>query len=483
VAVTKRPGSGRDKRQDPDDAAAPPAANLRVDRVFAPPARSRPSETASQAAATAAPALPAANRTSPGNEAADPELSLRRQLSRLQRQLAEAQQELANRDDELASEVEKRTTISAASDALRDQHRVLQARVDELTAYQTRTAGVEARLLEIVTTAEGLSHERDREREQRVAAQTRVAELGAAIEQSQATAKQEREELQVAHAEDLERVETQKRLALDNAEEAITATAMRLREANEDTLAQLRAAHERTLAALRGELEPKALAARTLEEERERLINELSALQAEAARDATEREEVYKRELAQLEELSESERTAQTRLYHSELTRARAERDAQAKAFEQATQAAAQREQVWEQTVAGLRDAQKQLQIELAELAELHARLEADKASADERLASIAAQADLLIGERRSLRDQLEASESSARRNAFDRRRFVAYLEEGLALLGALPPTTADASPADPAPADPAPADPAPADVDGDTVSPFEHTVAGLTDI
>ena len=39
------------------------------------------------------------------------------------------------------------------------------------------------------------------------------------------------------------------------------------------------------------------------------------------------------------------------------------------------------------------------------------------------------------------LREQLEAKERETRRAAMDRMRFVAYLEEGLAMLGALPPT------------------------------------------
>ena len=262
-AVRKPPGNGRDKRQEPDDAAAPPAESYRVDRVFTAAARPRPRDTGSQPVATAAAARPAASRRPPASEAADPEIALRHQLLRLQRQLADAQQELANRDVELAREVEKRTTLSAASDALRDQLRELQARVEALTADQARAAGLESRLRESVTAAEELSHEVDFERELRAAAQARAAEL------------------------------------------------------------------------------------------------------------------------AQVETLDESERTAQIRQLQAELARVHDERDVRSRALEQVMKAASQREQTWEATVAGLREAQNNLLIELAEL-----------------------------------RDQLAASESVARRGA-----------------------------------------------------------------
>jgi len=191
--VKKRPGGLRDKRQEPDEAEAPPVANLRVDRVFAAAPRPRPRRTGSPPAVTAAAARPVANRRPGGDAAADAEIALRHQLLQLQRQLAEAQRALATRDAELAREVEKRTAMSAASDALHDQLRVLQARVEELTAEQTRTAEVETRLREIATTAEELSHEVDFERELRSVAHARIAELRAELERGTATAPQDRE--------------------------------------------------------------------------------------------------------------------------------------------------------------------------------------------------------------------------------------------------------------------------------------------------
>ncbi len=436
-------GSGRDQRRDPDAEEVPveAMANHRVDRVYA-PTRSAPRETASQAAS----ALLAANRASraigepSGSPEPDNEVSLRRQLSRLQRQLAEAQHELANKDDELAAEVEMRLAVSAAHHALADQHRVLTTRADELAAYQARTIGVETRLLECVTTAEALAHDRDREREQRIAAQARSGELTTAIEELQTRWMSERSEIEAQHAEELAESETRKRVALDQAEEAIMATTLRLREANEDQLQQLRATHERSLSTLRGELEPKAVVAHKLAEERERLIGEISALQSEAAREAAERDEAHKRELAQLIETHSSERAVQTRLFQTELARAHDEREALAIAVEHARASAEQRERSWEQIASALRETQKMLQVELAETKEMCARLETDHRSSEDRLLAAAEATETLVTAQRELHEQLEASEAEARRNALDRRRFVAYLEEGLALLGALPP-------------------------------------------
>jgi hypothetical protein len=43
----------------------------------------------------------------------------------------------------------------------------------------------------------------------------------------------------------------------------------------------------------------------------------------------------------------------------------------------------------------------------------------------------------------RELQQRAEAAETESRRNALDRQRFAAYLEEGLALLGVIPPAPA----------------------------------------
>ena len=69
-------------------------------------------------------------------------------------------------------------------------------------------------------------------------------------------------------------------------------------------------------------------------------------------------------------------------------------------------------------------------------------RLEADNKSLDERLTLALATVEKHVETTRILREQLEAQERETRRAAMDRMRFVAYLEEGLAMLGALPPAS-----------------------------------------
>ncbi|MDB4958542.1 MAG: hypothetical protein JWO36_6111 [Myxococcales bacterium] len=449
--MTKKPGSGRDHRRDPDLEETPeaPTTNFHVDRVYAPTRAKR--ETSGPAAARTATrdtSVPTPSRTATaGQESPDTELSLRRQLARLQRQLSEAQLELSRKDEELANEVEQRMTFGAEHLELLAAHRQISARVEELMAYQARMEGVEQRLLDAVTTAEELAHQRDKERAQREQATARVVDLTKAMDEAIARWTAERATLEDAHAAELGEIEGQKRISLAAAEEAIVATNMRLRQANEDQLAQLREAHERSLSALRGELEPKLLEARNLAEEHQRLANSIGELRANHARDAAEREEAYKRELAQLAETHASQQAAQTRLLMLELTRAQEERDAKAMALDQALRNAEQRERLWETTTSGLRETQKELQLEMTEATELGTRLAAEKASAEERLAAAAAAYEHLIGEQRGLQERLAKAETEARQHEMDRRRFAAYLEEGLALVGALPPAAAPAAP------------------------------------
>ena len=97
---------------------------------------------------------------------------------------------------------------------------------------------------------------------------------------------------------------------------------------------------------------------------------------------------------------------------------------------------------MWEQTVAGLRDSQKKLQQELAEAKEKAAQADASKWAVEQRLTSSLAQIEKQTDELKSLKDRLEAVEAEARTSALDRQRFVMYLEEGLAMLGAIPPST-----------------------------------------
>ncbi len=431
--MTKRLDSDLDSRRDTDPVETPEeaVANHLVDRVFAPLPRAKPRETAAQAAS----ALLAANRSVSATESTETEIALRRQLSRLQRQLSEAQRELADKDDELAGEVEKRQAAGALHKTLVGEFH--NTRAEELADYRAHTAAIEARLIESVAANESLSHDLRRELEQRTAAQARAVEFTTALDDGQARWMAERGLLEQKHAEELGLLEHRKRVALDHAEEAISATAIRLREATEDQLKQLREAHELSIATLRGELEPKALESHNRAEEYERLRSELSKLML----DFTEREEAHKRELAQVVDSQASESTAQTRVHQAELGRVRDERDALAKALEQAKATAEQVDGYWQATSNELQEAEQRLQAELAETKERWARLDADRVSSEELLASAAENIAGLIAE-------LAAAQSEVRRNEHDRRRFVAYLEEGLALLGALPPRSETEQPA-----------------------------------
>jgi len=428
-------GGGRDPRHEPDEEETPDTAgSYLVDRVFAPPRGARPASSGGTPA-------PAKSRT----DTLDNEPALRRQLSRLQRQLSELQLELSRKDDELANEVENRLVFAAEHLQALDAHKKLQAQVEELGAERARVAGVEQRLLEAVGAAEDLAHARDRERALVAAANVRITELQAALDEVQQRWKIDRALLEQQHADELERIEGQKRIALEQAEEAIAATNMRLRQAYEDQLAQLREAHERAMSALRGEVEPKLVAARDLAADRERLADELAELRQVHAREAGERDETHKREVAQLAQQHATQQDTRTRLYSAEIARVEAEREAKTKELEQMQRAAKQRELAYEDAAAAQREATKRVQVELAEVKENVARLDAAKASAEERLAAATATNEQLVAGLRALNEKLDASAAEARRNAFDRRRFAAYLEEGLALIGALP---ADGEPA-----------------------------------
>ncbi len=393
-----------------------------------------------------------ARRVSTGPElGTDTELALRRQLSRLQRQLAEAQRELANKDDELAAEVEKRLDTATAQEQMMAQQAEHSHQLDELLAYRARTTGVEQRLQESVATADELAHVLELERGERAAAQQRAEELASQLEDTRAKANAEQIRLEQARANETVQLAAQKRAAIESAEAAMDGATGRLREAHEAELTQLRAAHERSLATLRGELEPKALEARNLAEERVRLTSELAAVRTEAARAAAEREEAHERALAQATETHTADQTAHAQRHAAELARIAGERDASAQALDQATRTAELREQYWESTIGTLREAQKKLQREVAEAKERCAGLEADKTSIEERLAISVAATAQLVEDKVLLQERLDATGAEAHRNALDRARFVAYLEEGLALLGALPPSEPAVEPAQPA--------------------------------
>jgi len=435
--VTKKAG-GRDARQDPegdDDTAS----NYRVDRVYPASGLTPRTVTQSPAAAVAAGAGQRRSRTptagGAGGIAPDAEIALRRQLSTLQRQLAEAQRTIADKDEEVASEVEKRLAVSTAYDNLVDEQTQQQQRIDDLIAYQTRTLGVEQRLLDTVTTAEEHARARDREKELRAQAEARVAELTAQLEDAHRTWTQERAQLEDQHRSEITKLETQKRMASDAAGAALLATTTRMRESHEEELAQLRDSNEKSLAMLRGELEPKALAALSLAEERQRLEDELAALRTETTRAAAEREETFQREHAQLVEQHTLELAQHQRTAAAELQKVSDERDATTITLQQTTRHAELREQHFDKATAAAEETRARLERELAELKLSHERVTAEKANLDERMTTASAAIEQLTEQKRSLRERLELAEGEARRNALDRKHFIAYLEEGLAQL------------------------------------------------
>jgi len=437
--------SGRDSRQETSmETADESAMNFRIDRVF--PSAPIPSPQASGSGPQVSPSTAslmtsARNRRATGSSLtdADSELSLRRQMSRLQRQLADAQRELADKDEELAAEVEKRENALDAHDTLLEEFRLHKAHLDELLSYRARTTGVEQRLQEALNAADDLSHQLEQECAKALEATSRFDELQAQFDEARSRWTAERLKLDGDYAAETAELEASKRTAIEAAEATLTATVDRLRNAHEEELAQLRVSHERSLAALRGELEPQALEARNLTEECERLTSELAARTAEIARVTAEMADSHQHDLSQLGEMHRSEKATLAQRHSTELARIRADRDERSKALDQATRAAEAREAHWETTVAALRDVQKKLQREIAEAKERIVAVEADSASMEERLVVASATAAQLGEDNEVLLERLHEAEAAASRNALDHARFVTYLEEGLALLGATP--------------------------------------------
>lgn len=448
--MTTKRGGNRDNRVEPIPAGTPAetVTNYRVDRVFAPPPRARPTEAAADAANAVlekrrtTSTIPPVVGTAPAAEPpeAELELSLRRQLSRLQRQLAEAQRELANKEDELAAEVEKRLIDQATVEGLTELNRQQTARLDELAALETRTQGIDQRLQDSLAAYDELALRLDRERESVFAANAKVEELTRGFDETRALWNAERSMLEERSAAEAQQLEAQRKSALEAAESALATATARLREAHESELTELKEAHERSLSSLRGELEPKALEALNLAEERERLKSEISRLENEAVRVADEREETHARELKQLTESHELALAAQVRTAAAELAKVNADRELQILGQQQLVRSAESQITALEETGNSLRETQLKLQRELAEAKERTTQLEGELDSTETRRALAQSTAEKLIEEQRSLKAQLEASNAEGRSNALDRMRFVAYLEEGLAMLGALPP-------------------------------------------
>lgn len=437
--------TGRDSRQEVSaEAVDESAMNFRVDRVFpssVPPTPTGPVQRPGISPSTASLMNSARARRATGSALVDSEseLSLRRQMSRLQRQLADAQRELANKDDELAAEVEKREHAFDVRDSLLEEFKLHKAHLDELLSYRAHTTGVEQRLHDALATSDELTHQLERERNKVANVTIRCDELQAQFDDARSRWTAERLKLDGHYAQETAALETSKRLAVEAAEAAMTAAVERLRAGHEEELTQLRAAHERSLATLRGQLEPQALEARNLAEERERLTSELAARAAEAARVNAEMIDSHQRDLTQLSETHAAEKTALAQRHNTELARITAERDERKEALEKAARMAEMREQYWENTTAALRDAQKKLQREASEAKDRIIALEREAHDMHEQLATATATAAHLNQDNEELAQRVQTAEGHVKRNALDRARFMAYLEEGLTLFEPLP--------------------------------------------
>jgi chromosome segregation ATPase len=431
--VTKRPGSsGFDPRREPDE--VPTTERHHIDRVFG-------RGTASSIAPDTLPSRPAMPRTTTG-DVREGELALRRQLSRLERQLADAQRELSNKDEELAGELEKQLLAAAAVTQMQDQLRAERTRVDELSAQVANVAGIDQRMQETLAHVEELARALAAERAEREAAATKLEEAMAALATERAKWAEERANLDEHHGTELTAAETARRVAVETAVAAHDGDLIRMQEHHDGELVRLRESHDRALAALRGELEPQLLEARSLAADRERLAGEVATAKADSVRALSENKELHQRELVQTAVLHGDELAMQARQFGGELARAVAERDAANAVAAETGRAAQQRDQLWEATVSELRQSQKEMQLELTDVKAARARLETDKSSSDERLAAATRDIEWLAEENRTLRTRAETSDVELRRSAQDRARYIAYLEEGLAMLGALPPKT-----------------------------------------
>src|SRR5439155_14312087 len=151
-------------------------------------------------------------------------------------------------------------------------------------------------------------------------------------------------------------------------------------------------------------------------------------------------------ESQQAAEAHAAELAALRRKHEADLVKAFEEVSAKTQLVTTAQRDAALREQLWEQTANGLRESQKKLQQELAEAKEKLAQEGASKWTVEQRLVGVLQDLDKALAAHHELQQRVEAAEAETRRNTLDRQRFAAYLEEGLAMLGALPAEVAPTS-------------------------------------
>jgi chromosome segregation ATPase len=292
----------------------------------------------------------------------------------LQRAVDERDRALADKDEELSAEIEKRLTLSAAHLDLIAEHRVLGMKVDELT-------------------------------QQIATAEARIHELSTLIEATEAQWTGERAVIEAQYGETLARLDTEKRQALDQAEEALNATAMRLKQAHDEDKHHF----ETSIGALKSELELKDTEARGLATERKQLADQLAVLRTDTLRAVTKLEEQNRADKAALAQMHAAEQTRIT---------------------EQHTAAIAG---VRDQHAAELARVGEQHQVELARLRDQSAVVAFELEEARRAIDNAKAATEQSNAEKRALEHQLLASEREA---AVTRGRFVAHLEAGLALFG-----------------------------------------------
>ncbi len=378
--------------------------------------------------------------TIPPPVGADSEAELRRQLSRLQHPLAHAQRELANKDEEIARAVEKRLEVQAQYDVIVEEQRQTRSLVDEAMSDRNRTSGIEQRLQDAQAEADELRHLIEREKTERATTAAQLEETQAAFERARTQWREEAATIDEQHIAQIAQLEQQKRAAVEAAESALKTANERQREVAEAEIDALRVAHERELAAISGELEPRVAEARTLHAEIERLTSELAAQAAEHQNLLAERIELFKWEQQQQAEAHAAALANASRAHSNEITRMSEEVLAANEAGQLIERNSKLREELWEQTCTALRESQRKLQNEVAEVKERATQSDENKFSMEQRLVSSMQQLEQAALEIRALKDELEAAQREARENTLDRHRFAAYLEEGLALLGALPP-------------------------------------------
>lgn len=413
----KRQGP-HDPRQDADDE---PATQRRVDRVFGPP----PREIA---------AVPVASEQVVADES---EMQLRRQVTKLQRQLADALREVADVQEQLQNECEFRLLITAARDKLATELEPLQYRIAELLAEQAQMQDLAQQLADDnASNVERLSAALAESEAKYAAAEAKMSELHAEIEDASMLRIEERARLVDRHSKELERIDQERQQALVDAEALYEARHAVMREQFDAEVAELHAAHERSIALLRGEVEPKLLEARVVAEERERLANELATVRREAERELGACRDVHARDFAQLAEKHASEMAALARTGAAELSRALGERDVEILEHQQTLRKAELKERELDDTIRQLRGAQEQLRSAVTAGERKLAETTAAKTAVDERLLTATLSNERLAAEMAGLRGRIDQFERDARHASAERKQLIGCLQDGLMLLG-----------------------------------------------